>query len=159
MVILNPKDLKVVEQLSEGPIKNWYKKAINEGLWLRGIVEQYEQMGYKLDFNSGLMFKHPYSQETIENLGYTVLDIVFPRPVDEHLHKDVDEAFSVINGKGEFYLENALTPLEIGSEIYVPVNTPHRFKPYGNYALEIRIACSGILDSEKEEQITRFDKW
>jgi len=152
----------VIELMEDGPVKNWYKNNVNPS-FLNQLVEKNESHGYKLDTKSGLLFKSPYSNEVIKRLGYTVVDIIFPRPVDLHHHEDVDEALRVVEGMGVLYTRSENGGKEeslcAGREVYVPKNVSHSFRPDRNSSLTVRLACSGILDSNKEICEKRFDEF
>lgn len=152
-----------IERLEDGPVKEWYKNNIDVFI-LYTIVNQAEQNGYTLDPKSGLLIRNVYSDTIIKNLGYTIVDIIFPRPVDLHHHEDVDEALRIVDGEGVLHryekgteIRGALCP---GDERYIPKGMSHSFRPTRkNGFLEIRLACSGILNPEKEVCEERFDKY
>lgn len=120
------------------------------------------------------MVRKPSDTTTMDR---TILDIVFARPVDLHYHEDVGEKLSVVSGNGALILGNEFgeskerfCPALIignefgeseekfcsGSEVYIPVNKVHSFRPDKNDFLEIRVDCTGILDPNKEVCVQRF---
>jgi hypothetical protein len=157
-----------VPKLENGPIKEWYiKNSQVERLYkFAKIVEPY---GYTLDPKSGLLFAHPFSDDIIRTLGYTVLQIIFPRPTDLHYHPDVAEAISTLSGKGKLFKQthpiHTLFPKEFkyetltqGKSSIIPVNTPHAFVPSDGEYLEILLNCTANLDTQKEVTVRTFDK-
>jgi len=152
--------INVIDRIEPGPVQEWYRNNSDTNS-LNRIVSDAEVDGYSLNPKSGLLFRKVYSDQTIERLGYTILDIVFPRPVDLHFHEDVDEALNVLNGEGYFWrvkkLSRAKESVFPGNELYIPKRCVHTFTPVRNGFLEMRLACSGKLDPEKEIQIERFD--
>ncbi len=145
--------MNFVESLENGSVKNWYRRNADPA-YLDHVLNEAEKDGYKLDTNSGLLFRQVYSGETIKLLGHSIIDIIFLRPVDVHCHRDIDEAFHVIDGFGSLYYfdgkKEELKPLQKGDEIFVPKNAMHSFRPNMNDGLEIRVACSGIFDPKEE---------
>ena len=80
-----------------------------------------------------------------------------------HLHKDVDEVLKVLNGSGYFHSQGDEKKERFligeGAEIYIPKSVPHAFAPEPGTCLEIRVACSGILDPKKEVTVVKFDNY
>ncbi len=152
----------IIERIKDGPIKKWYRNNVNLN-FLNTLVTESEEDGYILDPNSGLLIRKVYSDEIMKNLGYTIVDIIFPRPVDLHHHEDVDEALRVVGGSGILYTrignsveEKSLSPK---TEVYIPKRVSHSFRPYYYDYLKIRLACSGILNPTKEVCEERFDSF
>lgn len=151
----------MLTELEEGPVKNWYVKhsRLDE---LYSLAESSASSGYTLDPISGLLFRKLFSDETIKKLGHTVLGIIFPRPTDLHYHPDVNEAISVIKGRGLLFTRLGNSPdtetLFPDKNFLIPKNVPHAFRPFQGEYLEIILACSGILDTNKEVQLERFDR-
>ena len=152
--------INVIDRIEPGPVQEWYRNNSDTNS-LNRIVSDAEADGYILNPKSGILFRNLYSDEIIERLGYSIVEIIFPRPVDLHLHEDVGEAFNVVNGEGYFYRVKKLSrhklPVFPGKELYIPKGCVHTFTPVRNGFLEMRLACSGKLDPEKEIQIERFD--
>jgi len=169
-----------LDRLEIGHVKNWYRKH-TDAARLDAIVSQAEGRGYKWDAKSGLLLRpvytdvelphfnqrdpdsfFPYSSFVSSGLGYTVIDVVFPRPVDFHYHIDVGEAFKIVKGAGEFVLGTFRTSILPDKQIFVPKGRHHTFRPDKNESVEARIACTGLLDQKKEVCVKRFDnvpKW
>lgn len=149
----------VLESIEDEQIKNWYKENTYP-TFLGELVEENWERGYSLDLRSGLFFRRPYSEKIMKELGYTVADIIFPRPVNLHHHEDVGEALRVVRGKGVLYTRSETGGVEksfcTGKEAYVPRGMTHSFRPDKNSFLEVRLACSGILDDKKEICEKRF---
>ncbi|MBW3011236.1 cupin domain-containing protein [Candidatus Woesearchaeota archaeon] len=127
--------------------------------WLRA-----EYDGYTWNKEAGLLLRQDFPDGILENLGQTVLDIIFPRPSDLHHHEDVDEAVLVLDGSGEFQVETAskkiIVTLEKGKSVYIPKGSCHAFRPDKGKHLEIMlITKGGILDERCEVQHTRFDQY
>jgi mannose-6-phosphate isomerase-like protein (cupin superfamily) len=143
-------------------VREWYKKNVNPK-FLDVLVERAERDGYVLDPDSGLLIKRLYSDETIKRLGFTVVNIIFPRPVDLHYHEDVDEALLVVKGKGLLYIQREedfeKRELYQGTNIFVPKGMAHSFRPDTGAFLEIMVACSGIIDPKKEVCVEAFDEF
>ncbi len=150
-----------IKSIANKSIREWYQRNLDP-LFLRKLVEEAEKEGYSFDTNSGLLFRKVYSDSVIKRLGYTVLDIIFPRHTDLHYHKDVDEAIKVVKGEGFAYVEDedyvSIEVIHQGSEIYIPKKTLHLFSPFENNCLEIRLACSGIFDPKQEVCVEKFEK-
>lgn len=150
----------VVDKIENAHIREWFRKNVQTRV-LENIVNQFTKQGYELDPQTGLMFRDLFPEKILQELGSTVVDIVFTRPTDVHYHEDVNEAVYVLSGKGIFYMKGgspATRRLYSGCWAYVPVNAEHGFKPTNRF-LEIRLNCSGILDPEKEVIKHRFDKF
>lgn len=154
----------IFEKIQNKRIKNWYEKNFDPAL-LSFLINDYQDKGFILDPESGLLFRS-FSDKTTEKIGRTVLEIVFPRPVDLHYHKDVDEALYITDGKG--LLTKATGPSNIrysneeiskGDEIYIPKGVEHSFRPDKGDALEIKIACTGILNPSEEVCVKPFDEF
>lgn len=159
----------IINTLKDGPIKKWYENNITSFMFDFEVNRAIER-GYNLDTKSGLLFRGVYSNQIIKQLGNTIIDILFLRPVDLHHHEDVHEALKVIDGKGDLYMckGNSAGGLVIGNweetlyqgkEVYIPKNWSHSFRPNKEDFLEIRVACSGILDPSKEVCEKRFDEF
>lgn len=146
--------------MQDPQIKEWYRKNVDHTL-LHNLVTEYNKKGYTLDKKSGLMFRQPFSADVIESLGHTVVDIVFPRPVDHHYHEDVGEALSVTEGSGALYTRGMAkeTPFRSGDSIFIPRGLAHSFRPDKNSFLEIRLMCTGIMNSDKEVCLQRFNEF
>ncbi len=145
--------------IEDKAIKKWYKENL-DSTFLGIIVWKANRNGYVLDNKSGLLFRNVYSDEIIKRLNYTIIDIIFPRPIDLHYHKDVDEAFRVLNGEGVFCMHDSVeNTLHKGKQLFVPKNVLHSFMPNKDDFLEIRVACSGILDPAQEVCEKRFDEF
>lgn len=162
-----------LDRIENKQVRNWYENNINPSV-LNYTVDSSEEKGYKLDPRSGLLIRNVYTDKTIKNLGHTIVDIIFPRPVDLHHHEDIDEALYIIDGKGEgriiiqthhiqTYPTKGIKIEEItlcsGKELYIPKGFSHTFRPEKDNFLEIRLACSGILDSKKEICERKFDEY
>lgn len=171
-IIFSPEEL--LNSIANKKVKDWYNKHIDSASFF-SIVNNAKQRGYNLDPNSGLFFRFPYSEETINKIGRTIIDIIFPRPTDFHYHEDVDEALYVVSGEGAFCGKGAFhinqskeeysklgeigIELSKGDEIYIPKKVVHTLGPHLDDSLEIRLVCSGIFDPKKEVCISPFDEY
>ena len=154
----------VDDRIEPGPVQEWYRKYMDSN-YLNYTVSEAEKNGYILDPKSGLLIRGIFNV-IADQLPYTLLDIIFPRPVDLHHHEDVNEALRVLRGSGYIYqrsgnriIERGIYP---GCETFIPKGESHTFRPYKNAFLEMRLACSGKLDSNKEvceERFDEFEKW
>jgi len=152
--------VNVIRRISNERIRKWYDGNIDH-TFLHELVTRYNKEGYTFNYELGLMFRGQFSEDIISRLGYSIIDIIFPRPVDFHRHEDVDEALSVLKGNGALYIveegRDVQENFSPGKQVFVPKNTPHSFRPNKNDCLEIRLACSGILNPEKEICLQSFD--
>ena len=155
---------RVLDRIDNKEVLEWYQSNVAYN-FLNELVNNAEQKGYSLDPNSGLLFRKPFSDETIKKLGVTVLDIIFPRPTDFHYHEDISEAISVTDGKGSLYwsipglnFPNVKEDLKIESKHYIEKRLPHGFSPDPETGfLEIKLICSGIFNPEKEVCLQKFN--
>ena len=152
-----------ISHITERPIQKWFEKNVDP-FFLYNLIKQAEKNGYAFDTDSGLLLRPRFRDPTTEQIGHTSIDIIFPRPVAWHYHKDVDEAFHVVEGNGECYVaEPGQKPLQLafcpGYEIVIPKKTLHSFRPDKNDILEIRIESSGVLDPKKEVCVGPFYKF
>jgi mannose-6-phosphate isomerase-like protein (cupin superfamily) len=165
--------VNAIRHIGNGPVRDWYLTHVDHRTF-HDWVTKYNKEGYTLNLENGLMVRKPSDTTTMDR---TILDIVFPRPVDLHYHTDVSERLSVVSGKGALIVgnqfgesEERLCPALIignefgeseekfcsGSKVYIPVNEVHSFRPDKNNFLEIRVECTGILDPTKEVCVQRF---
>lgn len=155
----------IMSQMKDGTVKDWFDDNV-EFDFLNKVVMAAEKRGFTLDTESGMLLRQVYDKYTRENLGYTIIDIITLRPVDVHRHKDVSEALYMVDGEGIILTEKKSTTLEFyehaifpGKNFFIPVNTAHTFRPDKGESLEIRLACTGILNPKQEECIESFDKF
>lgn len=147
-----------VERLNEGHVKEWYKKHVNPALLETGSRIA-ESRGYVLDPNSGLYVKSRFSEHISLRRKRTDISVIFMRPSDFHVHDSMDEAISVVGGRGSLFLGNGyVTALDRGKELYLSAGVPHSFIPYNGHLLEIDVACSREYTPDQERQLVRFDK-
>ena len=118
-------DTNIVDRIENERVKGQYEENWDATI-LNSLIENYEKDGFSFDPKSGLLFRG-FSDETIEKIERTIIDIVFPRPVDLHYHKDVDEAIYIVKGNG--LMTKSIGPQHIryseegiseGKEFYIP---------------------------------------
>jgi mannose-6-phosphate isomerase-like protein (cupin superfamily) len=151
---------KFMDCLNDGPVKDWY--TTHKEPKLMGVMaHMLEKEGYILDPESGLFVK-PLFKESIQPIGFTLIDIVFPRPTDYHAHPKMGEAFKVVKGSGAILMnsENSFgTPLNIGDQVYIAPGTKHALRPGQEGYVGIHLLCDKVYDSSQEECIKRFDQF
>ena len=154
----------IINRIENERIRRWYEKNW-DAVILNSLIEDYEKDGFSFDSESGLLFRG-FSDKTIRNIGRTIIDIVFPRPVDLHYHKDVDEAIYIVKGNGLIiksigpqHIRYSEEEISEGKEFYIPRGAEHSFRPDKGYALEIKLACSGILNPSEEICVSHFDEF
>ena len=151
-----------INRLKEEHVREWYLKHSHLGV-LEDLADRVEEQGYALDTKSGLFVKPHFGEVITEELGYTIVDIIFPRPSNYHFHTDVGEAIRVLNGSGAIIVGNDgdYTSSDFGKgwQTIVYSNQHHAFRPDRERFLEIRVCCTGILDPKKEVTVTRFDEF
>ncbi len=144
-----------IDELEDGKVKEWYTyHKLDE--FLEDTGKRAINQGYVFDKQSGLFIRPHFNENTTRQLKSTIVDIIFPMPVDRHTHYDVGEAIKVISGTGFFYYRNKREVLENGTEKFVPVETMHSFSPDKGQFLELEIAYTGIFNPEEEMCITPF---
>lgn len=150
----------VIDIIKNRTVRKWYKENVDP-LVLNDIVNRGIEKGYTLNPKTGLLIKEVYSKKTIKKIGHSVIDIIFPRPIDMHHHEDVDGALKIVNGEGVLHVYTNLSerPLNKGDEVYIAKGVSHALRPNKNGFLEIRVTCSGILNPKKEICEMRFDKF
>ncbi len=145
-------------------VQAWYKEHINED-FLYNLREKAEEQGFCFDPDSGLIIRKPYDKEIEQKLDRTIIDIIFPRPTDLHLHQDFGEAFYVEDGSGvlfekkpgeNLYTRTLLFP---GKCFYVEKNTEHALRPNRDDILDVRVTTTGIMDLKNEKTIQGFDEF
>lgn len=151
---------KFIDTIPYGPVREWYRKNVNAD-WLYNVVHDAIKRGYEPDTKSGLLFRKVFDCKKTPKC--TILDGIFPRPVDLHHHKDVHEALVVLQGEGVSYVSYGGTPtkrdevkLFPGKAIAFPKNMSHSFRPDKDKYLEMRLVCSGTLNLKKEICEDRF---
>ena len=172
--VLNAQE--IIDSIETPAVKSWYQKYLAEAkLGVCGFVEEDTLLldyiskrtaldGYSFDTKSGLYIKQLFPKKILERLGHTDLNIIFPRPVDWHYHKDVGEALHVISGRGRMIMQikGEAMPrdayMKSGSTFFVRQGDIHSFRPDKGDYLEMSLTCTGILDPEQEVCVTRFDK-
>ncbi|MEK6917609.1 MAG: hypothetical protein AABW51_01555 [Nanoarchaeota archaeon] len=128
------------------------------------MATELESKGYVADSKSGLFLRKQFSDENIQKIGRTIIDVGFLRPSDLHFHDDVTEFVKIIWGGGCYF-----SILEDGesqgyfihtdhSGIEIPVKRKHAFSPSKNGWLELRVVCDGILDPDKEYCVIPFQE-
>ncbi len=158
---------KFIERLDEGPIREWYM-VHREPDELNRIANYVEERGYSLDPKSGLFLMSPFGEEDIKQLGYTIIQIIFPRPTDFHVHEKMGEGIEVLLGGGVYFeYKQDKTSLEV-SKVKKPIGAsdaflinpgnPHAFSPLPGTFLEIRVSCTEIYDDSQETTITPFNQ-
>jgi len=156
----------VVDQIRTPHVKKWYEENTKPG-FLAEVNKYALGRGYVLDPESGLFFRSLPSYYK-DNYLVTILDGIFPRPVDLHHHLDVDEVITVIAGWGRGVkmadgecsdAEPKEYSLVRGSIMYVPSRTNHSFAPQEEKVLEMHLVCSGVLNPEDEVCVKRFDEY
>lgn len=160
------KDKNPIDRIEDKKIKQWYLDNFYPIANFNKLVLDAEKKGFKLNPKSGLLLR--FSDEEIEKLGYTKIDIIFPRPVDLHYHTDVDGTIYIMKGNVTFCIGEegdtnsafgTIKTLKPGKKITIKKNTLHTFTPQQNQGLEIRLECSGILDLKKEFCVESFDSY
>ncbi|MBI3623221.1 hypothetical protein HY212_04045 [Candidatus Pacearchaeota archaeon] len=146
-----------VDELEPGPVQDWYKKHTHS-MVMNDLASSLTSEGYTLNPESGLFMRPLFRLD----LKYTLIDIVLMRPTDLHYHKDVEETVRVIYGGGLALTGGGEFPecveLGKGDEVALDKNEHHAFRPNKGTYLELRIACDGTLDPEKEICVQRFDQ-
>lgn len=148
----------VLQGLPEGPAKWWYLEHMSY-VDFEGHYNDMTQKGYQFDPKSGLFFRQVLPNEVIKEIGRTVLDIAFLRPTDLHYHADVKENLTVLKGLGLAHISGEEVSLREGTTIIIPRGVRHTLRPDKDTTLEMRLACTGILNSKKEFTITPFNKY
>ncbi|MEK6945395.1 MAG: hypothetical protein AABW63_01240 [Nanoarchaeota archaeon] len=129
---------------------------------INGMAKDLESRGYTADPKSGLFFRKLFSEEFLQKMSQTIIDVGFLRPTDVHFHEDVNEFVKVIGGKGYVFskYKGEISTPDISSfnesEVEIPKGRRHAFSPSRNGFLELRVVCDGILDSNKEHCVTPF---
>lgn len=157
--MIEPLNTPIIEILPEGPIKEWYLKHIGANNFEQ-LSDIAKQKGYSFNPHNGLFFRQILSEEINKGIGRTITDILFPRPVDFHYHTDVSEYLIILNGLGLAHISGKDDiHLKQGTTIEIPRGVHHTFRPNKYFHLEMRLACTGILNTKKEFTITQFDKY
>jgi len=155
--------VQVIDRLEDGPIKDWYTKNKDPSL-LHKIVARAEEDGYKLDTKAGILLRPTFPELLCNTLGHTSIDIILLRPTDIHYHTDVDKFIRILDGEGNVIIcsnpDNNFIPINLnaGQSYILPLNMLHAFRPEPNSFLEFHLECNGMLNPEKEIQVTPFDK-
>ncbi len=152
-----------LDNVTDERIRDYYRQHVP----FESVAKLAEADGYQLDPKSGLFFREVLSPEVMENLGhrpFTLIDIMFPRPTDFHHHEDVDETIILLGSKNPYSSGIYLCMEKVGffsrrpgEKIHIPRGMSHGFTPEDGYVLEVRVACSGILDPTKEIKEADFD--
>ncbi|MFZ5954831.1 MAG: hypothetical protein ACOYT4_00215 [Nanoarchaeota archaeon] len=161
-----------IERISNKQVKNWYNNNLNLE-YFNKKVEEFEEQGYRLSQESGLLFRFA-PKKIIENSGQTFVYIVYFRPSEFHLHPNINETIFVIGGKGKlFYAENSYEPRNITNLApvektkrnfnkeesewsFIREGILHGFRPDEGHYLELGIAYSKVYDPKKVISIYNF---
>lgn len=157
----------LIDSITNLEVKDWYLKNKDSKFFLDYIA----QSNPKFNFNpsNGLFFYDPTPEEDRKKLTQTVIQAIFPRPVDLHFHPDVNESLVVLDGTGIFliadnqkdYLSNNIQSrvLDPFQAINFPIGSVHTFSPkYGGFVRIHLVTSPGKLDTSKEVCITPFDE-
>ena len=155
---------RLIDSIKNENVREYYQYVLGPEEFFE-VYKKFGDRGFVFDPNSGLMFRDLFSKKVQGEIECTLVEGVFPRPVDLHYHKDVDEYLLVLEGEGTlvFTTKDGTVKegieLKEGTEVKIPVGTPHSFIPDGEYLL-IRLACKGLLDPQKEVTLSPFsDYW
>ena len=74
---------------------------------------------------------------------FTVIETIVPPGggPPRHVHSREDEAFSILEGEFEFYIDNETIPASPGSFLIAPRGVPHTFKNVGNAPGKFLVVC------------------
>jgi len=162
---------ELIDSIETPHVRNWYQKYLSDSklyidksvLLLDYLSKRAVIDGYEFDAKSGLFIKEVFPEKIAKRVGRTIVNIIFPRPVDQHYHEDVGEAFYVISGNGAFRKVGEgmffSEPIQRGSTTFADVGEYHAFSPDPGDYLEMAIVCTGVMDFSKEKCVTRFDKY
>lgn len=156
----------LITETENASVRKWFEEN-SESATLKRISDTARDKGYTYDPKAGLFFRQVYNDSTLKKLGYTVLDILFPRPADVHYHTDMGEAIRVVDGVGFYYEEGlnppnnllVLTPNLINMQHFIEKRREHSFSPAKNDYLEIRLCCTGPYLDENEIQVIPFNEF
>jgi len=90
------------DKLPEGPVKDHFAKRADD-VALKELYEYFSGKGYKL-YSDGLMKRQPAIPDYADKP--TLIDVVFPRHTNLHLHMDVDKYIVALTGAAEFFKIN-----------------------------------------------------
>lgn len=76
---------------------------------------------------------------------------------NRHSHAN-EEIFFVISGEGEIEVGDALFPVEPGSAVRVPADTPHRILNHGDVQMRVFCAASPAFEREAFEVAHDLDR-
>jgi len=146
---------EILAHFTSQEVKNWFEKQIKAGLPLAELVNKYEEQGYVLQ-NYGFLVRQPFTETDLEDVGFTIIDIVCLRPSTLH-SRDLHEAVRVTGGQG-LYFNNIKNwrELKAGNSIFVPKNTEHAWMTGRTNPLEIQVIYSGILAESAETEFMTF---
>jgi len=153
-----------IGSLNLGIIQDWYTKN-RDPEQLDILLNKFKREEYCLDEKSGLFVKPHFNNRVARKLGYTIINLVFLRPSDYHVHNQMTEAIKVLNGRGKLITGSENKEEEFlreGSQVYIEKGLPHAFCPCRSSFLEIEVACTEIYDKNQEVTLisfNRFEPW
>jgi hypothetical protein len=152
---------KFIDSLNPGIIQDWYIKN-RDTQELDDLSYKFKREKYCLDKKSGLFLRTHFKGWVAERLGYTIIDLVFLRPADYHVHHFMAEGIKVLGGRGKLITgsENKEeTFLRKGSQIYIEKGLPHALCPCINSFLELEVACTEIYNDTQETTLIPFNEF
>ncbi len=138
--------------------KKWFLENWEEEKFIIHYLNAIED-GFK--FVNGLFLKFPFNEKLLDNVESTYAEIIFMRHSDLHVHPDMYEAISVIDGNGQYIkvpaqrsVDYLVKDLHSGEQFGVEPGTVHAFLTDLDSPLKIKVITDKIY-TEKEE-ITRM---
>jgi len=120
-------------------------------------VKEHEVEGERMSSPHARTLKHLAAPWTVgtRNLWVGISKIDPGNSSNEHSHDDLEEIFYVVAGHGRIRVGDEEEPIEAGSCIYIPTDTPHQLINTGDETLKVLAVTSPPFVPDKFKAVHR----